>query len=276
MSLTEITQPLGCTEPYTLTFSDADGDPYPFAGTEVLHADLWAGGDLAVLASPSVAWVAPVDPATTTSTAVLTVSAANTASLTTGKYRLRVTIPATSQLLWEGVITLSDAPGTATAPKTYCTYQDMVNWWPDIDQFESYHSGTQYVFQRAQARTWLEEIIQRHSPRVRYVAFATPLNGPNAWFMYGEQGTDPVLQGYLDDDKLMVTSRVVEIQAKRALGMALSSATGTTDKDSQYHRRGREFLAEADALLCGYVAEVDEDGDGYSELRIPMGVTSSR
>ena len=53
------------------------------------------------------------------------IAAANTTGLNAGQYRLRVNVPIAGQLLWDGVLELTDAPGTAVPLSVYCSYQDM-------------------------------------------------------------------------------------------------------------------------------------------------------
>jgi hypothetical protein len=264
---------LGTSQSFLLTFLQDDDSPVVFDGTEVMLAEIWPGSSYATLATPNCVWTTPGDP--TLGLAVLTVAASDTAGLDPAAYRIRVTIPEQSRLLWKGTIAFTASPGSTPLPPTYCSYADMSNLWPEIEQFSSDLQATQYLFQRSQARKWLEEIIQRSAPRTRYEVLTSPKYGP--WIWYGEPGTDPVLQGYLDSNLLVVTDRVKNICAKKALSLALATTVGVDSKTTAYQQAGRVFKVEAEAQLCGLVVEIDlNPQDGYSDFRIAMGVTSTR
>jgi hypothetical protein len=254
--MAQITTSAGTDADFEITLLDADGNRVTtYTAEDSLSGEIWAGDDQAVLLLPSVSWIDPAQ-----GTIRLTIVGSQTALISPARYRVRIRINTTDDRVidaWESWLEITASPGSATAPKVYCTYNDLVLVAPWLATEQTVNDQAGFAEQRGLAREWLDSIIHRS-------------------FLHGIRST--YLQGLLDTDKLIVTPQVVEITAKRAIGTIcaniLSGAPG--EKESGYQRLSYRFLAEASALAMEFTAEVDTDGDGEPELIVHCGKASIR
>lgn len=260
---------------WVVTIRDEDGDPITaYAGSEPLAGRVWRGRDLAASVTVTPAWA---DPAAGTVT--LTIGKSDTAGLDPGDYRIQCTIAdgITDPVFFEGVLEITDAPGTGTEPPVYCSLQHMLNecgWLQNASDIE--HDETGFLGKRADSREWLDSaILAAHRPQQGWGA-TTFGNGLFGVSMIRTPGTNKVLADYLAADKLMVDPpRVVaRMTAKHAVGLVLKdqiTSAGGGPRGNPYAALSAQFLAEASGMLASYVAEVDINDDGYPEYVIPCG-----
>jgi len=111
---------------FTVTIRDSDGNPLTiYDGSEPLEGLVWPGQDLASTFTLAPAWVDPSQ-----GLVAVTVSAADTASLGIGSYRVQLWLTdsgAERRDFFEGVLAVESSPGTALTLPVYCTYQDMLD-----------------------------------------------------------------------------------------------------------------------------------------------------
>jgi hypothetical protein len=141
--------------------------PYTsFVVGDVPTAEVWSGQDQNLLFAPTTAWIG--DPSD--GVIQLSVESTQTATLTPGRYALRVLVATTddrSLTVLEDVLRLEASPGSTTALKTYCTYNDLLLYAPWLDtQEDTTFDLSGFMAQRHQAREWLEGIILQHATTI--------------------------------------------------------------------------------------------------------------
>lgn len=275
----EISIVAGATSNYQLTLRrESDNSVITTYGpSDGLAASVWAGDDNGVVFSPSVAWT------TDGSDGLITLSfpGSLTTTVAEGKYLCRVTLTSSGTTLEVARmrVNLQQAPGTETVTyKTYCSYEDMLQIAPWLAEMQSDQDQAGFPEQRQNAREWLERVIQSHYLPYGGYGFAAGnvLHLDDYWRQ--TPGYSKYLQDYLDQDKLMVSSRpkVKRMCAHYAVHLVCQAQIGPNDKDSAYQRFAEYHLNSAQALVKGYVAEIDLTGSGYPSIVINCGVSSLR
>src|SRR5271166_355151 len=94
---------------WTTTIVDGNGNPISFTGSEPLAAEVWSGGQQAVLFNPTVAFNTP-----SSGTIDVTYSIANTANLAPGFYDVIISRTDTTVALAFGYLSIAPSPGTFT------------------------------------------------------------------------------------------------------------------------------------------------------------------
>jgi hypothetical protein len=256
----------------------------PYLGSETVTATVWPGGDMPETFAPSLTWE---DPDGQPPTLILAVDGDDTAELDAGDYFLQVTIDGSSRTI--GRFRLLATPGEGTAHPAYCTYSDMrrrAGAWLDNLLENSDLSG--FLLERAEARQWFDHLLQRHNPRPIYRSTTLDHLLPSWWGGGGQGRHDVTLQGWLDDDRLILTTpagrRIVEANACYALYLACRGQI-TMEADDVYSRRARSFRSEAENIARGITAEIDTTytavdeeadpivyvGDGVADLLVDLG-----
>lgn len=250
---------------FTVTLTSDSGAALPFAGSEALTVQHWKGDDLASVSGATAAWL------TAPSLVDVTYPAAFTAQLDVGAYYARLWIDTTT-LAAEWLVRVTPAAGSGTAPSVYCTYDDVLTYCPWIMQAQTADPTIQADLgeHRARARTKLEDVIlARFRPSSVWWLQAishSDHDDPSTW-----------LRAQLDANRLMTTgsrgAKVKEITARWTAVLVLENQVGLDDallKQAAYQR------ATIHQLLASYVAELDTDGDGEVDLRVPCGILSTR
>lgn len=259
----------------TIQVTDSEGDQVPFNGFtsgDTLSAEVWAGQTGGVLATPSATWQ------TTPNTGVFALSlpASQTASLTPGRYWLRVLVNATDgtvRPVLDEVLKVAASPGTAaTSIVPYCSHDDLLEFAPFLDSLEDVDTDLSgFQRQRIRARQWLDSIIITRGP-----SNASNLGGSiSPWSLsYSSDGNSQHLVNLLKQNLLLVTPRVVEMTARKAIAYIIDGLIA--EKGTDYRVIARQHEAHAVNLVAGFVADLDLNGDGISDLSIPCNYYSTR
>lgn len=269
----KITTPLGLdkTEPFQLRDQN-DVIVTTYLGTEPLSAQVWRGGDQPVLFSPTVRWED-----VTKGLILVTFLGSATAGLEPGQYQVRILV--NNGPIPDSLLELTPSPGNAPPLKAYCTVGDMYDYFSDLGEILDPKDQTGFGRQRAKARAWTDRVIQcnRRNTTSYYQA---GLGGPCLYGMWGTtwngQQADPILQRYLDENFLELTSQVVEMNARMSLAYSCEGEIGPGDKLTQWQMLAARNRAEAEALACKLVAQIDTNGDGYAEIMINCGMATNR
>ena len=234
-----ITTPQGtdATELYQLR--DSYGQPVTtLTGNEPILAEVWRGGDQPVLFSPTCTWEDP-----TTGKFLCTFLGSDNSSLEAGKYQVRITVAGVP--IPDSTLVLTSSPGNAPALKAYCTMSDMQDYFSDISEILDPADETGFGRQRAKARSWCDRVIQANR---RNTAGYTSYGLGSALYygycsQYNTQAADPILQGYLDADQLILSPTIVEANAKMALSYACQGEIGPGGQADPVASPGRAFQA---------------------------------
>ena len=261
--------PVGFTATWSFTIQQAYGTDATgiFTGSDTIAATVWPGDDQAQTFAPTCAWVSA-----TAGTATLTIGGSSTTSLTPGTYRLQLSVTqgGNKYLIHEGFLILTAAPGSGTALSTYCSLQDMQRLYAGISRLQDEDvDQAGFAEQRHEARSWLENIIQR--------SFKTSVAVSQTYFTYWDGGLyrtgrhNDWLKGQLDADHLLVTDEVRKACACYAIGEVLGSQTGNTP-DNTYLRQSIQFKTRASSLASLLTVELDTNGDGIGDYAISLGL----
>lgn len=272
-----LSQPLGTDRTYQITLYDSGGNLVTsFEAADALSAAIWAGDDMTTSVAPSVTWITPAQ-----GTISLTVSAANTASLSTGLYRIRVAIAplGTGQLLvaYDGRIEFTYSAAAGTPRPVYCTYQDLLKIAPWIESIQdAANDQAQFTDERADARAWFDECCLRnfhatymgqYGAASQYLFDFWGAGGPRKSVLASRWLTQA-----LAANQLLVSVRVARVNALYALSQICTAQILTK---SSYAALAAKFWHDAQNLLISTVAEIDVDGDGYGEVAIKFSTAVS-
>jgi hypothetical protein len=271
---TPITIPISIDQDFTVTLLDTNGNPYTsFTSEDSPFAEVWAGDDTPVVLEPACAWISP-----SLGTFTISFLSTSTSALAAGKYRLRYGVISGGRTFaaQDVYIRFLASPGTDAPLTYYASYQDMLDFAPWIEDEQSLTDETGFAQERYRARQWLERIIQRHNPMSYWNEFAIPLFGFSigtgdlpSW-NWGQ--TDPVLQGWLDSDYLLVSEQVTEITAKYALYLVCNAQVGPGTEKTNWQSLAQDWYADAQRLVLSYSAEIYLADNAISPIRtIPCG-----
>jgi hypothetical protein len=242
-------QVLGTDRDYPIVVRDSRGQAITsYTAANPLDAVIWQGDALAALATPAIAW----DDAAAGS-CTLTIARADLLDdsgdpLAPGVYRLQAFVGEAGgvrKTIVDATIRLVATPGAGVAPRVYGTADEMKVFFPPIDDLQAGSDETGFAEQRARARQWADQFVERYSA-------AQDKTAVRAW---------------LAADRLAVTPILSEMVAKKALSIVLlaqlpDAATVAAGRQSSFQQAGARLAAEAEALAANWVAEVDADGDG--------------
>lgn len=274
-----LSQAIGVDRSYDFTVRDDDGNPITtYTGDETLTCSIWSGQDQASLATPDAAWLIVAD-----GTVRVAVTPADTASLAPGLYRMSVTLtsgPAVT-LIFDGSIDLTSAPGATAAPLTYCSFEDMKLYAPQVQNLQDTRTDLAgFLANRARARAWTDEhCLDGYRPNYgrarRYVSPDGLSSGPHLrWVTAGPDGaptpTLAELKAVIAAGGLQVTALIREANAHMAAAIVYLNQPGS---NNPYHQNGAYHAAKAAALLGGSVIEIDLDDDAAPDVRIGQDVT---
>lgn len=246
-----------------------------YTSSATFTAYFYRGDDQASLFTPTCAWTSA-----TAGTFSVTLPASSTASLAEGTYRLDVFITEggiKSHAVRASVEVLATA-GSGTAPATYCTYEDMLKYAPWLrTMVDTAEDQAGFAEQRGQARKWLEDLAHKHYRGQRFFVNGGYWTLPNTWAMTRLSGRDETLQGWLDDDLLILNPDVVEACAKMAIYYVLQGrlAPAQSGNGNQYGAYAAWFAAEAKTIVSTMTLEIDDAGTGTAGTRIDLSVTDT-
>lgn len=267
----------GTSRDFELQAQNPDGTiPSDFLSSDTLTANMFAGDNQPSLFSPTTTWVdAP------TAKYHVQFNDADTTSFDTAIYKLIIKVTRAGRSGVIGNISLSILPniGVALALPVYCKIADMLMYAPWLQKLQDETSDyAGFASQRNAARTWLENIIQKH---FRLNAGTGLTTFGNSVVSFGPRrlgGDNQILQGYLDQNKLMIQppKRVIEMTAKYAIALVCQAQiTNAEARGNLWQQRADWFFSEAQNLVLAYTAEVDINGDGYPEYTIACGTTDA-
>lgn len=262
---------IGSSRDYDLQVIPPSGTPYdssttPFDGTEMLAAKVCLGVDQPSVASPSVAWADPQ-----TGRYTVSFGDGDALGMVPGEYVLQATAARAGRTasLIVAYLPVRQVGGTAAAIPVYGSLDDLRLYCAWIDRMEHPSRRAQFLRERGRARTWFDQLLQRHWRASGYgiSTLGFPIGGIGP-FRTG--GQNKWLQDQLDADTLMVTDDIRELLAKKALGYALEYQVGSRDETS-YQELAAAFHAEADLWLAPDItAGLDLNADGWPDLVIDL------
>ena len=268
----------GTDRTYKFTMYSQSGSLFTdFTSSATVTGRVWRGDDQAVLLTLT-------GDATDAATGIVYVpfTASNTTSFEEGLYRFDVLAAegGVTRTVFDGRLEVSAKPGSATAPTTYCTYEDMKRYAPWIGDLADADEDQQgFAEQRHQARLWLESLAHAH-----YRGSAGDVAGGywtllNVWGRTRRAGRDTQLQTWLEDSRLIVRPDVVEVTAKQALYYLLLSklTPGSVSSGNGYGALAARFNAEAKTLASTMTLELDTSttADGEADTFIDLTVTDT-
>jgi hypothetical protein len=283
-------QATNATQRYRLSLAgprDELGQPASLAGrydgSEAFSAKLWPGDDIAAVATLDAQWddSLPGNPHDQDRPVVLlTVTADALVGVTPGVYRCQVLILPASEV-WSDLFEVRPAPGTATALPAYCTLQDcqrVAPWLGEIEEISPLIQ-TNLAEQRQEARRWTDMLLQRHYRGERWYGNADrPLETSLDHLFWGIRRTgrdSTTLQGWLDDDRLVLTTasgrQLVRANAYYAVAEALKPQIGAKG-DVSYQQLAAICRGEAERIVRGLTVEVDtsDPADGIGDVPIDL------
>lgn len=282
--LTELV--IGTSRDYTLRVPANDGSTYclqttPFTGQEALSATLGLGVDQPVIMAVPTAWQAANEttgrpPGWETGTFVVSFGDAKVWGLTPGEYVLQASAARAGKTVSLGVyyLPITQVSGSAVAPPTYGSLDDMRIYCTWIDRMEHPSRRAQFIRERGRARTWFDQLLQRHFRASGYgiSTIGYPIGGIGP-FRTG--GSNTWLQQQLDANTLMVTDDIREVLAKKALAFALEYQIGGHEGTS-YQALATMFHVEVDLCLTPMLTPgLDLNGSGWPSLVIDLSTADS-
>jgi hypothetical protein len=270
---------IGTSRDYTLQVPAADGSLYtiantPFNGSEAMAAQVSLGVDQPALLAPAIAWQSTSgggpQSGWQTATFVVSFEDGDAVGLVPGEYVLLCTANygGRTARLFVGYLPLIQTSGTASAPTTYGSLDDMRIYFAGIDRLEHPSRRSQFIRERNRARTWFDLLMQRHFRASGYgiSTIGYPIGGIGP---YRTGGINTWLQQQLDANTLMVTDDIREVVAKKALAFTLEYQFGGVQETS-YQALADRLHWEADNLAIQTTPGLDLSGSGWPELVLDL------
>lgn len=277
-------------------------NPCPFDGTESLSATLWPGGSLASLFSPTVTWVDY-----TTATYQVSFTAASTAALSPGTYRLQVTAARGGKtgVIGNLSVTVTAAPGSDTPPLTFTTINDLLLYCPWITDLLDDGEESLFYAEQARATNHLVDVLsmayKQQPMRLispvggsgTYLPYWGSIDQPSLWFYQQlvplvPSSTPPANMIYRTSTPanwirptistaLQLKDEVVEICAKWAIAYVLKSQIGR-NTEKEWQGLAANFLNDARSLFLSRRFEFDMSNPqtGWAWVTIDGGVSNVR
>jgi hypothetical protein len=253
------TVPIGDDGDYLVTIFGSNNLPIAYTGSEPLAVQLWQGEGLAGVPGVLTASWTGGDPPS--GVCQLSVAGASTAALTPDFYlwRLNLTTGGRKYEAADGWLRLGAAPGTDTAPITYCTLQDLIDYggeWVTDLMVET--SMASFLKERAQARRWMDRLIISKSRPYAYT-LADYLVAGYSSANYAAELPDMYIVGLLQaGTTMLLTPDLIECVAYKALQLICEKAFtwGTNDNDT-YHLRASYFRTKCSAMISSMVVTFD-------------------
>ncbi len=144
-----------------------NGVPLSYTSSATLDASVWPGGNEPASFSPSVAWITPAS-----ATLTLVITAAQSASVDQGKYRMQVgvTVSGVRSLAYDGWLLVGSEPGSTAYFQPWATVEDMRLSSTTIDTLLNKQADiTNFLGQLVEASLEiLRWIVLRYNPRPGY------------------------------------------------------------------------------------------------------------
>lgn len=256
-----------------------------FLATDTLAATVSIGESYPAVFVPTASWsTGEANP----DTGIVHVSVDDTDSdVEAGDYLLIVTNERDGRtaVIVRCVLRILGAVGTTTEPAVYCSYQDLRDELPWVDELKDDVADVAgFLTQRGRAREWMDNLILQSQPRTGW-GLDSSKAGSWTWnFTRGSTSgdafaADETLAGYLDDDMLMLTGaygqRIIDACTYYALSLILrrtrvQKAGVSTANLAQYYAR------KANNTAITTTAQIDTDDDGVADIAISLAVTNSR
>jgi hypothetical protein len=233
-----------------------------YAGTEALTTSVWPGGTRTESFAPATAWASHAE-----GTITITIASVDTAKFAPGRYQLLTTVndDGESVAVYGCTLDILSVAGDSAEPKSYGGYDDMLRYgraW--LRQLQTDDDEAGFAEQRARARSWVEDLAHAHYP----VASLVMVVGGRGMSPRRSGARSTWLQDQLDADTLMVTDRVREAVAKKALAFVCEGQVGTNASATAYARLARMYHSQADYLGTCLTLQLDTDGDGEPDVAI--------
>jgi hypothetical protein len=257
-----------------------NGLPYTlFTSANTLSVELWSGENQAVITPGLTAvWNTP-----SAGTFDLTAPGTSTASLKPGTYFVLVAaaVGTGQRVAWSGTMKLRPSPGSAIPLTTYCTDQDMMEIYPQIDTFINDANMTGFLRERNAAKSDFDLfLIERYDPRPGFNRRRSLVYDQIQGFDIQDSITVPptptVIRSSLAAGgliRLVPDDRIVaRICAKLAVAEVLGSKDASDRRSNPFVQASLEFRADAMERMRAYRAFVDTNADGTAEVLIDRDV----
>ena len=263
---------VGADVSYLVTLLDSDGNTITgYTSGATLSCSVWSGDDQAVLFAPTASWFG--DPSL--GQVRLDIRSAQTGSLSTGIYHLRLQVTAAGYT-YDGLyatLRLQATPGAASPRPTYCT-ADHLNlyapWLSRIQDLDQDQAG--FAEQRAHSRDWFDDLILR-----AFRGGSTSISAFPCTAFWGQSQrrtgqANPYIKQLLANNQLIVTRKVIEATALYAIALVCQAQLMPGTKNP-YGEMADTFLRRAEDRASTITAEIDLNGDGLGDIIIELGTS---
>lgn len=247
-----------------------------FDGTECFEVTLWPGDtgtEITYVNELTACWSKPAD-----GEYVITVPAMD---VLPGIYSLRVVLDPNGSVCYDsprevfrGYLKVAASPKSMCSDpmKSYCTYADLLEKAPFLEQTFTDTDLSGFARQRFRARQWVDMSIQRNSPNT------SNWNHSNivfyGVFAPGISSRGRVLE-LLESNKLILTRPIVDAAAHYAIYLICDALNGTPTTGS-YGEIAQKHYSRACSVLDSAVAEFSTSGSGNVDFAVDMRLVTGR
>jgi len=180
--------------------------------------------------------------------------------------------------VFQVILDLEAAPGSGTARTTKVTVQHLKKFYKNVQKLACKGDDPTFLEARADAWDWFCDLLHRHyrgcgsSWYGDATHFGAAFLYPYGIYRDGRRSAD--LQGWLDADRLDLTTPVLNAMAYHALAQILGGLVEAGDEKG-YGEMAARFALLAESQVASITAEIDTDGDGTNDLTITLGVADT-
>lgn len=258
----------------TRPFAEVSG---VYAGTETLGLVVWQGDDQtpATLTTSAATWVSGPN-----GQVLVTLTSADTANLTVGLWRLRVTITTGGEVVpaYEAILDVRPVSGSASPVATYCTFDDVLKVAPWVRRLVLDDQAMQGTLaeHRGLARQWLDRQLlsrvrrdlesqyERHAPIVEVITpeittglDAGPEWGPSIYPQADVSGQLETVRGLLSTNKLKTADGVAALIASYMATAYLCDSQLSEGDGPNYTTLAAKYRRMAQETLSGWTAQLE-------------------
>lgn len=247
-----------------------------FDGTETFEVTLWPGDtgrEITSVDTLTASWSKPAD-----GEYIISVPGMD---IVPGIYSIRAVLDPKGSVCYDsprevfrGYLKVNASPGAMCNDpmKSYCTYADLLEKAPFLEQTFSDTDMSGFSRQRYRARQWVDMSIMRNAPNT------SNWNHSNLVF-YGVFAPGVSSRGrvadLLDSNKLILTRPIVDAAAHYAIFL-ICDALNATPAAGGYGEIAQKHYSRACSVLDSAVAEFSTSGSGSADFAVDMRLVTGR
>lgn len=255
---------------FVVTIRDEAGEPFTgYTGFEPIDCAVWAGNELPALPGIATAeWLSAPN-----GTIQVSIAGTGTKDLVPASYDLKLEI--SNVAVFRARLIIQEASGSQAGRTAKITLRHLRKHFKSVEKLLCGSDDPTAIEARADAWDWFTTLLHKHyrsgmglSTDNRFVP-GISFGGAYPFGVYRDGRRNPDLQAWLDDDKLILTTEILDCMALYALAQICGGQVDVND-EADWNGFSARFAGQAEALAVTITAELDTDDDGVADVVIRL------